>query len=176
MSDDLEQALAETRAELERLRLTLDVVGTVDLEVGILNENGIVDAVERCRRWQDRRGDVFGVLAVVLPSAGRDAGTAADVAATIAAGLREVDDVGRLAPDCFVGVLSDLVAGSLDVVADRIGGVVGRLGPAAAGCTIGGVEVRRADLHARTILERAVELGRSAPPGEPGLETLGPED
>lgn len=175
MSEDLEQALATARAELDRLRLTLEVVGTVDLEVGILNENGIVDAIERARRWHARRGDVFGVLAILVPDdAGDDPDTAVDVAATIAAGLREVDDVGRLSPGCYVGVLSDLVPGSLSVVADRIRGVMSRRSTDGATPTadgrIAGVELHRSDLTARSILERVVALADDATGPEPILE------
>lgn len=178
MPDDLDKALAETRDELDRLRLTLQVVGTVDLDVGILNENGIVDAIDRARRWHARRGDVFGVLAIVVPDLGDEAESAADVAATIAAGLREVDDVGRLGPDCFVGILSDLAPGSLGVVADRIRGVLSRQGArpssGAGERRIGGLEMHRSDTDARTILQRAVALARTASGAHPLLERQDP--
>jgi hypothetical protein len=117
---------------------------------------------------------VFGVLAIVVPDVGDEPDAAADVAATIAAGLREVDDVGRLTPDCYVGIVSDLAPGSLGVVADRIRGVLSRRGAArpqgAHERRIGGLEMHRSDTDARTILERAVSLARTATGPDPVLQ------
>ena len=58
----LRRRLDAALAEIDGLRLTLDVVGTMDLDTAILNRNGILEALERARRWQTRRGDVYGVL------------------------------------------------------------------------------------------------------------------
>ena len=173
MDSDLEARLESTRAELERLRLTLAVVGTMDLDVGILNRNGILDAIDRARKWQARRGDVFGVLVVQLPDVvdgNSDADgareVAENVAAVLAAGLREVDSVGRCSETTYAGVLSDLQPDSIAVVAMRLDAVFRHLAetdPAfGERYGIGAIEVRGGDDAPADLLQRATEMAGEA--------------
>lgn len=173
MASDVENELRATRAELDRLRLTLEVVGTMDLEVGVLNRNGVLDAIERARRWQTRRGDVFGVLVVSLPDVLRSEAdpsgaraVAENVAAVLAAGLREVDSVGRCGEDVYAGVLSDLQPDSIRVVAFRLEGVLRHLAetdPAFGGrFGIGALEVHGGEDGPVDLLDRARELAVEA--------------
>ena len=63
---EIEAKLEAVTAELDRIKFTLDVVGTVDLDTGLLNRNGIFESIQRAQRWLVRRGDIYGVLYVNL--------------------------------------------------------------------------------------------------------------
>jgi GGDEF domain-containing protein len=169
---DLRRQIEALREELESLRLTLDVVGTMDLDAGILNRNGILDALERGQRWLSRRGDIYGLLVVVFPSLVADAvhGSEATefrthVAATIAAAVRDVDSVGRVDERTFAAVLADLNPGAIEIVAGRLRQLLERMAastPAIGGTfKIGGLEVLEA-LPSGEVLDAGLELARSA--------------
>lgn len=125
--ESLKQQLAEAEASLAQLRLVMDVVGTTDLATGISNRNGVLEAIERGRRWMNRRGDMFGVLVVRFPNMPRldldnpdDVELIKHLAASIGAGVREVDEVGRLDDLTFASILADIRPGSIAVVANRV--------------------------------------------------------
>ena len=186
MSEDVEQLkarLAEAEAELERVRLTLDVIGTMDLDAAILNRNGVLEALERGRRWMARRGDIYGLLVVYFP--GLRAPSSYDpehielvkhLAATIAAGVREVDDVGRVDDNHFAAVLADLTAGSVRVVADRVRdliGIVVRSLPTTGGVfQVGAVEVLNTTHTSGAVLERGLETALRAGPGDVAVSRM----
>lgn len=165
----LRSRLEEAQAELQRLHLTLAVVGTMDLDAGIRNRNGILEALERGRRWMARRGDIYGLLVVQFPQAAQaaeDLDLVRHVAATVAAGVREVDEVGRVDVTTHAAVLNDLAAGSIHVVAERVAGLVGALvdaTPALGGVfRIGGVEVLNASHTSGAVLDTALRLAAGA--------------
>ncbi len=180
MSEDVEQLrarLAEVEAELERVRLTLDVIGTMDLDAAILNRNGILEALDRGRRWMARRGDIYGLLIVEFPGLQTPASRDPEhielikhLAATIAAGVREVDDVGRVDDQRFAAVLADLTPGSVRVVADRVRDLVGivvRSLPEVGGVfRVGAVEVLNTTHTSGAVLDRGVETAQRAAPGD----------
>lgn len=123
----LRRRLEEAEATLARLRLVMEVVGTTDLATGIHNRNGVLEAIERRRRWMNRRGDMFGVLVVCFANLRAldldqpdDVELVKHLAAVIGAGVREVDDVGRLDEKSFASVLADIKPGSMAVVVDRV--------------------------------------------------------
>ncbi len=125
--DELKQKLEEAETSLAQLRLVMDGVGTVDLSTGINNRNGVLEAIERGRRWMNRRGDMFGVIVVRfmnMPVIDLDIPDHVELvkhlAATIGAGVREVDDVGRLDDMSFAIVLADVKPGAISVVVDRV--------------------------------------------------------
>lgn len=170
--DTLRRRLDAALTEIDGLRLTLDVVGMVDLDAAILNHNGIMEALERARRWQTRRGDIYGVLVAMFPTplSETDTSLVRRVAATIGAGLREVDEVGRIAGGSFAAVLADLQPGSIDVVARRVSALLGilvsgepRLGE---GSRVGAVEVMNTGPSASEVLETVTSLAHRACPGE----------
>ena len=166
---ELQRRLDEALDELERLNLTLEVLGTVDLDTGLLNRNGLLEALERCRRWQARRGDVYGLLVVRVPwiaemsaSPTDEVDMAKHVAATIAAGLRDVDDVGRVKRDVFAGALSTMRPGSIRVVGERVAQLVATLDGQSS---IGAIEVLSTRHISGPILDLGERLAKSAEPG-----------
>lgn len=169
-SASLKRRVRKAEDELARLELTLDVVGTTDLDAGILNRNGVLEALDRRRRWMARRGDVYGALVVRLPGLGEiddhDAlDTVKHIAATIAAGLREVDEVGRISGDVFAATLADLRPGSILIVASRVHHLVSNTLESVDGVDTFGVaalEVTRVDQGAPEVLQRCIELATGA--------------
>ena len=126
---ELESELAVCKVELGNMKLQLDVMTTTDPVTGLPNLHGIVELIEDATHRRYRSGECFGVLAVRIKSLediyGR-LGTPAfkeatrHVGALIAAGLRQVDRVGRLDNTTFVGVMPELDADGVSAVLDRI--------------------------------------------------------
>lgn len=178
--EDLQARLDDAMAELERIKLTLEVVGTVDLESGIHNRNGLLESVERSRKWQARRGDIFGMMVVRFPDmpvplhpGENDADLVRHVAATVAAGVREVDDVGRVDEITYGAVLADLQPGAIVAVVDRVERLIGSL--VAAESALGGafvisaVEVLNTGHTAATVIDTALRMATDASPGTPEI-------
>jgi len=65
--DTLRNRLQEREDELRNLRLSLDVLTPVDLATGLLNRNGLLEAIENAARWMERRREQFGVVAIMVP-------------------------------------------------------------------------------------------------------------
>lgn len=173
--DELRDQVRSLQAELDALHVTLEVVGTVDFDSGMLSRTGVLDALERGQRWLARRGDIYGILVVAFPSLHAEARHGPEatefrshVAATMGAAVRDVDSVGRLDDHTFAAVLADLNAGAIDVVANRMRDLLERL--VTSGPLIGGT-FRIAGLEVLTkapsgeILDRALSLTLEANPG-----------
>ncbi len=178
-----EAKLAAANAELDRIRFTLDVVGTVDLDTSLLNRNGIFEAIQRAQRWLVRRGDVYGVLYVSFPD--MDVSNISDpaylelmkhLAATIAAGVRDVDEVGRAADNAFAAVLADLEPGALQIVAERVAAMLERITGTSPDLTgpfhMGGLEILTASHTYGTVLDTAERLSNKAAAGKTNLSTI----
>jgi GGDEF domain-containing protein len=165
---DLRARLDAAEAELERLKLTLEVVGTTDLETGVLNRSGIIEGLERGRKWMARRGDIYGMLVVRLPDIShrlvesRAHELAKHITATVGAGVRDVDSVGRIDAHTYAAVLADLKPGSIQIVADRVKDLIGRLvdfTPDAGGSfAIGAVEVLSTSHSTETVFDTAMRM------------------
>lgn len=172
---ELTRQLLDAREELERIKLTLDVVGTIDLFSGILNRNGLLESLERGRRWMARRGDIFGAVVAVFPEMpALDASDPDDLeiikhlAATIGAGVREVDEVGRLDESTFAASLADLKPGAIHIVADRVTQLLTstlRNLPAIGTFRVGAVEVLNAGHAPSTVIETCVRMAHEASAG-----------
>lgn len=172
---ELRREIEALRDELESLKMTLDVVGTIDLDSGILNRTGVLDALERGKRWLTRRGDIYGLVVVSFPSLSREVTEGAEtpefrthVAATMGAAVREVDSVGRIDERTFAAVLADLNPGAIEVVAERVRELLERLvaaTPAIGGTfRISGIEVL-APKPSGEVLDSAIRLASTADPG-----------
>ena len=164
----LRREIQDLKDELEALRTTLAVVGTIDLDSGMLNRTGVLDALERAKHWLTRRGDIYGVVVVTFPDLASDMRTGTEagefrthVAATMGAAVREVDAVGTIDEATFAAVLADLNAGAIWIVAARMQGLLDRLvatTPAIGGTyRISGLEVLSATPSGE-VLQRAVRL------------------
>lgn len=177
--EELRRRLEEAEVELEQFRMTLEITGVLDLDAGILNRNGVLDALERGRRWLTRRGDIYGVLVVIFPRLSEieaDSELLKHLAATMAAGVREVDEVGRIDDHSFAAVLNDLQPESIRIVADRVNSLAHRVAQSVkvlgGESLLGGVEVHESGSTASTVLETAYSLAESTTPGEPHLVRL----
>lgn len=179
----LEAQLSEAHAELDRILFLLDVVGTVDIDTGVLNRNGVFESIQRAQRWLVRRGDIYGVLYVDFPRIAIS--EPADppfielikhLAATIAAGVRDVDEVGRTSENSFAAVLSNLEAGALVIVADRVTHMLANVtdadGDPIRPFHIGGVEVSSPSHTSSTVLETAQRQAAAAPDNATSLSTM----
>ncbi|MGH8928220.1 MAG: diguanylate cyclase domain-containing protein [Acidimicrobiia bacterium] len=108
----LEQMLAERDEEIRRLRGMIDSFLSVDIDTGLLNRNGLIDAVKRARLWWDRRREPFGVMAIRFPGlTDLSPAAATELAMRIASALsdtgRAVDDTGRIDTRTFLMVLRE---------------------------------------------------------------------
>ncbi len=179
---EIEAKLEAATAELDRMKFTLDVVGTVDLDTGLLNRNGIFESIQRAQRWLVRRGDVYGVLYVRFPDL--DVSNTGDpsylelmkhLAATIGAGVRDVDEVGRAADNSFAAVLANLEPGALQTVAERVLKLLRQVieAPNLTGdFQMGGVEIMTASHTYGTVLDTAERLTTQASLGDSKLSTI----
>lgn len=129
----LRDQLGEALAEIRSLRLRLDVLATLDMDTGLPNLNGIVDAIETACVRQQRTGEPFGVVHVVFPGldeaatrVGEDAvGDAVrHLAALLSAAVRGMDRVGRFDTTSFLVVAPQLDAAGVDPLVDRLVGVL----------------------------------------------------
>ncbi len=90
--------------EIGFLRLQLDTLTTIDPETGLLNRNGLVDAIEMALQRLDRLAEPFALTGVHLPglpeltAAGpeRRSELLRHVAALLVACVRSLDRVARL--------------------------------------------------------------------------------
>lgn len=173
--DQLRRQIQALTDELDALKVTLEVVGTIDLDSGILNRTGVLDAVERGQKWLTRRGDIYGVIVVRFPALDDEVRHGAEsaefrthVAATMGATVRDVDSVGRLDDHTFAAVLADLNPGAIEIVAGRMFELLERLvesTPAIGGAfQISGVEVLSAG-PSGDVLAEALRLAGQASPG-----------
>lgn len=165
---ELKKLLNDTLDQLDRLKLTLEVVGTTDLDAGILNRTGILESLERGRRWMQRRGDIYGLVVARFPMLRPlDASNIADLeliqhlAATIGAGVREVDEVGRLDELTYAATLQDLKPGTVRVVVDRVATLLRNTVismPDLGHYKLGAVEVLNAGHTSGTVLDAAIRM------------------
>jgi GGDEF domain-containing protein len=107
-----ERLLAAKDEEIGRLRSIVDSFVSVDLDTGLLNRNGLIEAIKRARLWWDRRREPFGVMVIRFPGIVDLAPEAArQLAVRIATALsdtgRAVDDTGRIDQRTFVMVLRE---------------------------------------------------------------------
>ncbi len=129
----LEAELAVQRRELGELRLQLDVLSTIDPITGLLNRNGILDAVDAAARRQGRTGEPFGLLLVAIPELRRIRAVEMeavyvdvlrDVAALVTAALRDMDRVGRVDDMTLLAVLPWVGEDGLPAVRSRLGRIL----------------------------------------------------
>jgi GGDEF domain-containing protein len=121
-----QELLASRTAELAHLREMMDAFLPLDIDTGLLNRNGVIEAVRRCLLWWHRRREYFAILVVHLPEISNATpeerpALVRHISATIAATMRAVDEAGRLDDATYVIVLRDFRREGVAVVAERIG-------------------------------------------------------
>jgi len=117
--------IAAKDEEISRLRNFVDAFLPVDIDTGLLNRNGTIEAIRRAWAWWNRRREPFGVMAVVIPAIEKlAADDAANVARMVSIALsdagRAVDDMGRLDPITFVVVLREFHRHGAPTVVSRM--------------------------------------------------------
>ena len=125
---ELEDELADARAEINQLRLQLHVFTSTDAVTGLANRNGLLDSLQGAIDRQQRMKEPYCVVFLRFPQLGglRDAHHEDDyeealrhLGAIVAAGLRTVDRVGRLDETTFVAVLTNCPGEFISVVIER---------------------------------------------------------
>lgn len=178
---ELEDELADARAEINQLRLQLHVFTSTDAVTGLANRNGLLDSLQGAIDRQQRMTEPYSVVFLRFPLL---AGLADDhheddyeealrhLGAIVAAGLRTVDRVGRLDETTFVAVLTNCPGEFISVVIERslasiralplsVGASEYALDPAVV-ALLSGDEVAAG---AEVVLARGMELIDDAVPG-----------
>lgn len=170
--------LAERDEEVRRLRAIVDSFVSVDLDSGMLNRNGLIDAIKRARLWWDRRREPFGVMAIRFPyMIGLHPDVARELATPIASALadtgRAVDDTGRLDPHTFVVVLREFQRQGAITVVSRMRTAIRQAiaDPAITGDLRFGfvVAVEGEGVEPEDYLRMAVEAAATATPDVPSF-------
>lgn len=111
--------------EIARLRQLVDTFLPVDVDTGMLNRTGTIEAIRRAWAWWNRRREPFGVMVIVIPAmADRSAEQAASLARLVSLALsdagRAVDDTGRLDSQTFAVVLREFQRHGASTVTSRM--------------------------------------------------------
>ncbi|MDG2114167.1 MAG: GGDEF domain-containing protein [Actinomycetota bacterium] len=126
--EELEAELEDARAEINQLRLQLHVFTSTDAITGLSNRNGLLDSLQGAIDRQQRMDEPYCVVFMRFPQlAGLvDAHHEDDyeealryLGAIVAAGLRTVDQVGRLDDNTFVAVLTNCPGEHISIVIER---------------------------------------------------------
>jgi len=121
----LQSRLSTLEDENAALRLQLAVFAATDPATGLANRIGLLDAIEMACYRLARMAEPF---AVVVTSFGQLDGiddpeehleAVRDLGAMLAAGLRNVDRVGRIGASSFVSVLANIPFEHIDTVVSR---------------------------------------------------------
>ncbi|CAN5230146.1 hypothetical protein BH18ACT5_BH18ACT5_13350 [soil metagenome] len=117
--------IAQKDEEIARLRNFVDAFLPIDIDTGLLNRNGTIEAIRRAWAWWNRRREQFGVMAVMIPAIEKiSAEDSANVARLVSIALsdagRAVDDMGRLDPTTFVVVLREFHRHGAPTVVSRM--------------------------------------------------------
>lgn len=130
---DLERILIERDEEIRQLRLALDVLSPIDPSTGMLNRNGVIDAIQDALNWLIRRNDAFAIMTIEIPgladlrngSAEEHQAMHQHLEAVLAATLRRVDKVGHLDHVTYAAVLREFRTQGSPVLIDRLNTVMG---------------------------------------------------
>ncbi len=129
----LEAELAAHRQELGEMRLQLDILATIDPTTGLLNRNGILDAVDAAARRQGRTGEPFGLLLIAIPELRRIRAVDGellyvdvlrDISALVTASMRDMDRVGRVDDMTLLALLPWVGEDGMPQVRSRIGRIL----------------------------------------------------
>ncbi len=121
----LRKQLAERDEEIRRLKEVVDSFLSVDIDTGLLNRNGVLEAIRRASLWWDRRREPFGVMAIRIPRlADLKPSELLPVVELVGTALgdtgRAVDDIGRLDAATFVMVLREFHRHGATTVVSRL--------------------------------------------------------
>lgn len=128
---ELQAALRAREEEVGMLRLQLDALSTVDPASGLLNRNGVIDAIEAALNRLQRQREPFAVLGLrlhVLELVARQSREAFEEAlrhcgALVTSGLRAVDRCGRLDSTTYCSVLPLVIEQDVPVIVGRLNSI-----------------------------------------------------
>ena len=130
---ELEQLLIERDEEIRQLRLALDVLSPIDPTTGMLNRNGVIDAIQDALNWLIRRNDAFAIMTIEIPGLAGLVTTSPEehrsmhqhLEAVLAATLRRVDRVGHLDDATYASILREFKTEGSTVLIDRLSTILG---------------------------------------------------
>lgn len=131
--DKLKERIRDLETENAHLRLQLAIMSSTDPITGLANRAGVVDSIEVAINRLPRMGEPFAIVGVRFPQLNEllddDLRVEAvrDLGALLAAGLRNVDRVGRIDDTTFVAVLANIPTDHVSTVTDRTRGTLGAL-------------------------------------------------
>lgn len=133
VEERLQERIRDLESENAHLRLQLAIMSSTDPVTGLANRAGIVDSIEVAINRLPRMKEPFAVVGVRFPQLNElndddlriDA--VRDLGALLAAGLRNVDRVGRIDDTTFVAVLANIPTDHVSTVTDRTRGTLGAL-------------------------------------------------
>lgn len=125
---ELERLLVEREEEIRKLRLALDVLSPVDPISGMINRNGVIDAIEDALNWLVRRSERFAILTVEVPDLarvhadgnGEHRSLHQHLEAVLTATVRRVDRVGYLDHVSYAAVLREFKSEGSTTVIERV--------------------------------------------------------
>jgi diguanylate cyclase (GGDEF)-like protein len=184
--EELERRLDAAEAENGMLRLQLDVLASVDIVTGLPNVTGMMDVLENALARSIREGEPFGVMSIHIPELatiaerhGRDALKEAlrHSGAMIAAGLRQMDTVGRLDDSGFLVTLPMVVDTGIAAVIERVMTMLKAVPLTFDGDEVGFEPVISAVLsspdqppqHASAVISQLLTARADATPGSPAV-------
>ncbi len=164
---ELRKQLGQLRDEIADLRLSLDVLSTIDLASGLLNRNGLLESIQSALNWLRRRNEPFGLMGIRVPELARqsDDELVRHLGAVLSSTLRAVDSAAVLEEVNLVGVLRELTLEGIPQVVARVREALGgatRATPITPRFVV--VLVRRPpSLLPADLIERLTELLDEAP-------------
>jgi GGDEF domain-containing protein len=127
--ESLERRLNDADEEIGSLRLQLDVLSTIDPPTGLLNRNGLLDALDVALMRLERQREPFALMLIRLPEMtdiarhhpGSFGEASRHVTALFTAGLRALDRTARLSLEVFAGVLALTIESDVPGIIRRLG-------------------------------------------------------
>lgn len=124
-TESLSDRVVALEGENAGLRLQLAVFAATDAVTGLANRIGLLDAIEMASYRLVRMKEPFAVVVSRFPQLSaivdddEHLEAIRDLAGVLAAGLRDVDRVGRLDPTTFVSVLANIPFEHVETVLGR---------------------------------------------------------
>ncbi len=131
--EKLSERIRDLESENAHLRLQLAIMSSTDPVTGLANRAGIVDSIEVALNRLPRMREPFAVVGVRFPQitelGDEDLRVDAvrDLGALLAAGLRNVDRVGRIDDTTFIAILANIPADHVSTVTGRTREMLGSL-------------------------------------------------
>ncbi|MCP3934277.1 MAG: GGDEF domain-containing protein [Actinomycetia bacterium] len=127
------ERIRDLESENAHLRLQLAIMSSTDPVTGLANRAGVVDSIEVALNRLPRMREPFAVVGVrfpqiaILDDEDLRVDAVRDLGALLAAGLRNVDRVGRIDDTTFIAILANIPADHVSTVTGRTREMLGSL-------------------------------------------------